>query len=127
MTAVESLDALRQARGHAVEVAVEEIEIVDRPSGENEPNVTGGRTGGVLTLAGRVVLLLHSYYPEPTWPDDCGLVGEHPRLQQLRALVSAVADRDIPVLLKGEYGPGKALVARALHDRSPRRCAGLNL
>ena len=50
MTAVESLDALRQARGHAVEVAVEDIEIVDRPSPEIEPDVAGVRTSGVLTL-----------------------------------------------------------------------------
>lgn len=76
--------------------------------------------GVVLALASRVVLLLHRYQPEPTWPDDCGLVGEHPSIQQLRTLVSAVADRGTPVLLLGESGTGKELLARAIHARSTR-------
>ena len=50
MTAVESLDALRQARGHTVDVAPGEIEIADLPPDEPEPVVTDGRNGGVLTL-----------------------------------------------------------------------------
>lgn len=77
--------------------------------------------GVVLGLAHRLVLLLHWQTAEPTWPDDCGLVGEHPTLQRLRALVSAVAERDTSVLLLGESGTGKELLARAIHARSERR------
>ncbi len=78
-------------------------------------------SGVVLSLASRIVMLLHTASPEPPWPDDCGLVGEHPSLQLLRRQLCAVAARDTPVLLLGESGTGKELVARALHERSERR------
>ena len=61
------------------------------------------------------------------------IVGD-PRMVQLYALVERLAQVDIPVLITGETGCGKELVATALHARSPRadrplivfNCAGLH-
>jgi transcriptional regulator with GAF, ATPase, and Fis domain len=48
------------------------------------------------------------------------IVGTSPALSRLLAQVEQVAATDAPVLLLGETGTGKDLVARALHDRSRR-------
>ena len=48
-------------------------------------------------------------------------VGEAPCVQEVRRLIERVAGSDAPVLIEGETGTGKDLVARALHEGSPRR------
>ena len=48
------------------------------------------------------------------------LVGETSRIRQVIALVSQVAPTDAAVLILGETGTGKELVARAVHAQSPR-------
>jgi DNA-binding NtrC family response regulator len=49
------------------------------------------------------------------------IVGEHPRIQNVLAIVQAVASTRASVLMTGESGTGKSLIARAIHDASPRR------
>jgi two-component system NtrC family response regulator len=49
------------------------------------------------------------------------LVGDSPLMEQVRKLISKVAPTDSTVLVLGETGTGKELVARALHDQSLRR------
>jgi transcriptional regulator with PAS, ATPase and Fis domain len=49
------------------------------------------------------------------------LVGESPRMQQVYALMAKIAQAPASVLLQGEAGTGKELVARALYESSPRR------
>ena len=49
------------------------------------------------------------------------IVGESPAIQQVFAQVQQVATTDSTVLVLGETGTGKELVARALHEQSPRR------
>jgi DNA-binding NtrC family response regulator len=48
------------------------------------------------------------------------LVGDSPAIRALRTLIERVAAYPTPVLIEGETGTGKDLVARAIHDASPR-------
>jgi formate hydrogenlyase transcriptional activator len=49
------------------------------------------------------------------------IVGESPALQQVLTQVEVVAPTDATVLIQGETGTGKELIARAIHRRSTRR------
>lgn len=48
------------------------------------------------------------------------IVGDSPALRQLMQQVEVVAPTDVTVLVEGESGTGKELIARALHEQSPR-------
>jgi two-component system response regulator HydG len=51
---------------------------------------------------------------------EMGMVGETPPVQRLQQLIARVAPQDTSVLVLGESGVGKELVARAVHRLSPR-------
>ncbi len=50
-----------------------------------------------------------------------GIVGEEAGLRLVMERVAQVAQTDVPVLLLGETGSGKEVIARAIHERSSRR------
>jgi len=49
---------------------------------------------------------------------DDVIVGDHPRMRAVMELIGRVAPTPVPVLIQGETGTGKELVARAVHRRS---------
>ncbi|MDN3614474.1 sigma-54-dependent transcriptional regulator [Vibrio gallaecicus] len=49
------------------------------------------------------------------------IIGDTPSIQELRATISHIADTNADILLFGETGTGKELIARSLHEQSSRR------
>jgi DNA-binding NtrC family response regulator len=59
--------------------------------------------------------------PEAPFAIERALIGQHPTIVKLRALIERVAAAGVTVLITGESGTGKEVVARAIHAMSPRR------
>jgi len=113
--------------GGGVRLRVEEGSTPVRVGGEPLQGVcelgTEALTQGVpLVLAERVVLLLH-VEPSNTEPvrETLGMVGQGLGIRRVREDVVRVADLNVPVLIRGETGTGKELVAQAIHQSSHRR------
>jgi two-component system nitrogen regulation response regulator GlnG len=56
-----------------------------------------------------------------TMTDDLPLVGRTASMQALYQLIARVMNADLPVLITGESGTGKSLIAKTIHDLSDRR------
>jgi Nif-specific regulatory protein len=52
--------------------------------------------------------------------ENTGIVGSSPAIERLKQMITRVAARDTTILILGESGVGKELVARAIHQQSPR-------
>jgi two-component system response regulator GlrR len=80
--------------------------------------------GAMIRLGATRLLLEHEREPQPVelWPTDRfgDLVGRSPAMRELFAVLARVATSDIPVLIQGETGTGKEVVARSLHRASAR-------
>jgi DNA-binding NtrC family response regulator len=114
----------------SVETAVEAMrrgadDFLEKPF---RPDVLRGRLERVLEparLAVRVARLERENQVlreelETDGPDE-PLVGSSAALARVRELIDRVAPSDASVLVRGETGTGKELVARRLHSASPRR------
>lgn len=58
--------------------------------------------------------------PKAEKTDTPTLIGNAPALEQLRQLIGKVARSQAPVYISGESGTGKELIARLIHQQSPR-------
>ena len=52
--------------------------------------------------------------------EDFGIIGRHPKMQQIHNIIRTAAPSDASVLIEGESGTGKELIAAAFHFQSPR-------
>ena len=75
-----------------------------------------------LDEVGRLVDKALQTAPDTTERTDrnAGMIGSSQAFQQLIRLIGRLSASDVPVLITGETGTGKELVARALHNHSPR-------
>jgi two-component system nitrogen regulation response regulator GlnG len=67
----------------------------------------------------RIVLCLHRVRIPIERGPKFGIVGESDAIERVRAQLASVLDLDVPVLVRGETGTGKELVARALAHEGP--------
>jgi two-component system response regulator GlrR len=59
--------------------------------------------------------------PEPAGDRGSGIITRSPKLEDVLRQARMVADSDASVLIRGDSGTGKELLARAIHRQSPRR------
>ncbi|MYM25794.1 sigma-54-dependent Fis family transcriptional regulator [Duganella sp. FT135W] len=81
--------------------------------------IDGFRLAHTLGHAQGVAGLRH-VAPRRTLSTRMPLVGQSNEIARLRQQILRVASASAPVLIRGESGTGKELVARAIHDHSPR-------
>lgn len=55
--------------------------------------------------------------------DTSSMIGESTHMKEILRLVEKIADNDSPCLLEGEFGSGKQMVARTIHNTSRRNAA----
>ncbi len=79
----------------------------------------GGRVGVLILIRDPAVLCRHRTGPGGR-PGYGSLVGADPAMEALYDLIEAVAPSDAPLLIEGEPGVGKDLVAQLIHARSHR-------
>ncbi|WDL82572.1 nitric oxide reductase transcriptional regulator NorR [Aeromonas bestiarum] len=58
-------------------------------------------------------------------PDQPEMIGRSPAMERLRHEIAVVASSELNVLILGETGVGKELIAKAVHQGSPRASASL--
>jgi DNA-binding NtrC family response regulator len=58
---------------------------------------------------------------QPRRATDSALIGATPAIERVRERIARVAETDFTVLIEGESGVGKELVARQIHEQSRRR------
>ncbi|WP_461829103.1 sigma-54-dependent transcriptional regulator [Aquifex sp.] len=66
--------------------------------------------------------------------EEVELIGEHPKIKEIKRLIPKIAKSKAPVLIQGESGTGKEIVAKLIHKHSGRKglfvdlnCAALPL
>jgi len=83
-------------------------------------NEAGGIIGAVETFRDVSELEeLRRWADSRLAPKD--IVGRHPRIREILSFLPDVAESESPVLIEGPTGSGKELIARALHQLSPRK------
>ena len=78
--------------------------------------------GLILEIERHRLQLARAMQPDATRRDGAApLIGSTPAMEALRSQIARVASTHFTVLIEGESGVGKELVARQIHELSPRR------
>jgi two-component system nitrogen regulation response regulator GlnG len=119
ITAYGSLETVTRAiRGKAFDVLVKPLDL-DRAA----ELVAEARASRAATAAGARAADQAAGPAEPPASSGVALVGTSPAMQEVYKRIGKVAQSDAAVLINGQTGTGKELVARAIHQHS-RRAGG---
>jgi DNA-binding NtrC family response regulator len=94
------------------------VDFVVKPVGAERLQVSLRNALAARALAGELARLKNSRSGTLTFRD---IVTRSPRMQEVLRVAEKAAASDIPVLVEGESGVGKELIARAIHGSSERR------
>jgi two-component system NtrC family response regulator len=120
----DGFDVLRAVRGMAPPPPVVVITGLDTARAAVEAMRLGANDVLVKPAEPREILEVVNRFEAEGGGDDgsaTGLVGRSPLVQRLRRIVPLLARSRETVLILGETGTGKELLARALHEHGPRR------
>lgn len=134
MPGLDGLAVLRRLRGDAAEPPVPVVVLTAYASGANTIDAMRqgafdhltkplgrGEVAEVLGRAlNRTAALAATATPTAVEATDGPLVGASPAIRAVQKVIGMAAASDATVLVTGETGTGKELVARALHDHGPR-------
>jgi DNA-binding NtrC family response regulator len=133
MDGMQLLEELKKAQPHllvimitgyaTIKSAVEAIQkgaydYLPKPFTPDEVRVIIERAVELSRLQSENILLRRELQSQRSFEN---IIGNSAALQRVFEMVQKVAGGDSNILLTGETGTGKELVARAIHDRSPRR------
>ena len=102
------------------------VDFVVKPVGAERLQVSLRNALAARALAGELARLKHSRSGTLTFRD---IITRSPRMQAVLRVAEKAAASAIPVLIEGESGVGKELIARAIHGSSERRakpCVAVN-
>lgn len=60
------------------------------------------------------------FHPGAIAMPSAEMIGVSPKIREIQRVIQKIADKDAPVLLEGEFGTGKQMVARSIHNASGR-------
>jgi transcriptional regulator with GAF, ATPase, and Fis domain len=105
--------ALQSQLSRAAQIKEQKPEVRSQESGIRDQDSIGesGKNGSASSLTPDSRLLT---------PESQSIIGSSPRVQHLLTLVERVAPSEATVLLRGESGTGKGVLARLIHEHSPR-------
>jgi formate hydrogenlyase transcriptional activator len=117
------LGFLSIARTNGIPFTTEDVEFLSQAAGQIAISIENALAYGEISEL-KDKLAQEKLYLEEEIRGDMNfenIVGNSPTLKHVLELVETVAPNDSTVLLLGETGTGKELIARAIHDRSRRK------
>lgn len=92
------------------------------PMGNGAVKITTRSVSQDSQISGFFVRLSSEIYEQESETGFFGnIVGSSPEIENIHRMIKKVADSPTPVLITGETGTGKELVARAIHEQSSRK------
>ena len=115
------LTAYGDVKGAVQAIKMGAYDYITKPFDNEELLITIGRALEAGRLSREVTTLRKKLGEKDAEAIIDTLVGASPKVKQVLEQVGVVADTNVTVVLQGESGTGKELIARLIHQRSPRR------